>query len=250
MYLVSAFLINLISSVWAFNHTHEKFNVVLGYHVVRNGSQTLVNYKKLQHDSRSLDAYISELAAVTKKDYDSWSEDQKLAALINGYNAWTLKLVVKHYPVSSIKKIGSFYSSPWRQEFITWLGEKVSLNHIEHDLIREKFKEPRIHFALVCAAMSCPSLQERPYLPQTLDAQLKKAASEFLGDKSKNTFEASKEDVIFKVSSIFNWFSGDFGSSDELKSYLASLMGVTEEIKGKDVSLRYFDYDWSLNETK
>ena len=250
MKLLAFFLVTICSTAWSFDHNHETYRYVLSAFVLRNGNQTLVNYKDLKGDTAKLDQYIKELGEITKKDLESWNTDQKLATLINGYNAWTLKLITTHYPVKSIRKIGPFYSTPWKQEFITWLGQKVSLDHIEHEIIRKDFKEPRIHFALVCAAVSCPPLQEKPFLASTLEAQLKKGTDEFLLDQKKNTYVIKDEEVILSVSSIFDWYGSDFGNKDELRAYLVSQMGIAEKVKGKSMTIKYLDYDWSLNEVK
>jgi hypothetical protein len=241
------FLLILTTNAWSFDHDHKYFQEVLDNFVTRTGSQTLVNYSKVQKSPEKLNQYIKDLSEVSKRDFNSWSHDQKLVTLINGYNAWTLKLIIDHYPVSSIKDIGSFLSDAWEQEFIKWLDKIVTLNHIEHDLIRKNFNEPRIHFALVCAAVGCPSLQEKVYLASSLDTQLQKASDEFLQDKKKYYSKTSNDEVTLYVSSIFKWYGKDFGSEKELKSYLAGGMRVPEDRK---ISLKFLDYDWSLNDSK
>ncbi|MBA2404997.1 MAG: DUF547 domain-containing protein [Bdellovibrionales bacterium] len=250
MKLIVIGLYFLTTSVWGFNHDHGAYSKVLKSHVVRKGPQTLVDYKELKKAPADLDSYIVSLGEISKKEFESWSKDQKLATLINGYNAWTLKLITKNYHVTSIKDIGPFYSTPWKIKFISWLGEKVSLDDIEHNIIRKQFKEPRIHFALVCAAIGCPSLQQEPYLPKELDHQLEKASKEFLNDKNKNRAEVTGNKLNLQVSSIFNWYGQDFGTREELIAYIVKGMGLTEIDKSKRVSVSYLDYDWSLNEKK
>lgn len=242
----------ILSSVpaWGFDHTHTKFADVLKSRVIRKGNQTLVNYGAIKKDPSKLVEYIRDLAAVKNSEFQSWSKDQKLAALINGYNAWTIKLVVDNYPVPSIKKIGPFYSTPWKQEFIHWLGEKVSLDDIEHGTIRKQFSEPRIHVALVCAALGCPNLQERPFLATELQSQLEHASVEFLRDDQKNRFEISGDETVLNVSSIFNWYGDDFGSKDQLTAYIVQGMGIKDKTIGKKVKMEFLDYDWSLNDAK
>ena len=244
-------LISLLSSnAWSFDHNHSLFKNVLSTYLSRDGLETFVNYKKLKNDSEDLDKYISALKGVTKSQYNTWSEEEKLAVLINGYNAWTIKLILEHYPVSSIKKIGSFFKSPWDIKFINWLGEEVSLDHIEHEVIRKDFKEPRIHFALVCAALGCPPLQEEPYQASKLSEQLKKASSEFLNDQNENRYKVKDDVVELKVSSIFKWYGKDFGSEKELINFLVNEMGIKDKIKTRKVEISHLDYDWGLNDVR
>lgn len=237
-------------TVLGFDHNHTKFTEVLSSQVIRNGNQTLVNYAAIKKNPSKLNEYIQQLGNVKSVEFESWSKDQKLAALINGYNAWTIKLVVDNYPIPSIKKIGPFYSTPWKQEFINWLGNKVSLDDIEHGTIRKQFTEPRIHVALVCAALGCPNLQEKVFLATELESQLKKASEEFLNDERKNRYSISGDEVVLNVSNIFNWYGDDFGSKDDLVAYIVQGMGISDKIKGKKTKMDFLDYDWSLNDAK
>jgi len=250
MKLLLIYSIFLISTAWGFDQNHEVYRDVLSTYVIRNGNQTLVNYKDLKGNTVKLDQYIADLGRITRKDFESWGPDQRLASLINGYNAWTLKLIANNYPVKSIRKIGPFYSSPWKQEFISWLGQKVSLDYIEHNIIRKDFKEPRIHFALVCAAMSCPPLQEKPFLATTLEAQLEEATDDFLQDGKKNYAEIKDGKVTLHLSSIFDWYGSDFGDKAGLRSYVIRELGLTEKVKDKSITVEYLDYNWNLNELK
>jgi hypothetical protein len=249
MKIICVFLF-LVSSAWAFDHEHKIYADILASSVVKKGPQSLVNYKAIKTDPSKLKKYINELSKVSREEYTSWSKEQKLATLINAYNAWTIQLIVDHYPVSSIKKIGPFYSTPWKQEFIKWLGGKRSLDDIEHKIIRKDFSEPRIHFALVCAAMGCPSLQVKPFLAQNLEAQLQNAAHEFLHDTAENRHEVKGDKVILHLSSIFKWYGNDFGTKDELVKFIVKEMNIQNKVQGKKVELEYLDYDWNLNAVK
>jgi hypothetical protein len=248
---ILCFLFFLLSlNAWSFDHTHQHFDNVLRDHVKKVQKQSLVNYKQLQQRPSELDTYIEELSKVSKSEFESWTRDQKLAALINGYNAWTIKLIINHYPVSSIRKIGPFFSTPWKIKFIKWLGEEVSLDEIEHARIRKEYSEPRIHFALVCASRGCPSLQKIPFLHSQLDSQLDRAMNEFLLDESENRYVIKGNEVQLSLSSIFKWYGSDFGSEDDLKKIIIKGMGIDKESKGKKFELNYLDYDWSLNDAK
>jgi hypothetical protein len=235
---------------WSFDHDHTSLTQLLSNSVVRHGHQTLVNYKLIKKDPSKLNKYIKGLSEITKEEFTSWSRDKQLAVLINGYNAWTIQLIIKHYPVSSIKNIGSLFTSPWEKKFIQWLGDEVSLDYIEHELIRKNYDEPRIHFALVCAAMGCPPLREEAYKASNLNSQLSDASKNFINDKSENRYEIKKDKLILYVSSLFDWYGKDFGSRENLINYITEAMSIKNKIQYKTVTVNFLDYDWSLNEVK
>ncbi|MBL6990511.1 MAG: DUF547 domain-containing protein [Bacteriovoracaceae bacterium] len=246
MKLVGIYLCFLIfnSQLFAFDQTHKDFNEVLKKNVVFSNKQGLVKYKKLQLDPSKLDNYLIKLSSVSKKQFDQFSENEQLAFLINAYNAFTIKLIINNYPVKSIKDIGSFFKSSWKIKFFTLLGEKTYLDHIEHDLIRKQFNEPRIHFALNCASISCPSLQNFAYTAKQLEVQLVKVTQNFLKNTGKNRFV--KKDKKLQLSKIFKWYKQDF-----VKKH-GSVMKFVRPYFGSDVSdsveIEYLDYDWKLNE--
>ena len=224
--------------------THKTYNDLLQKYV---DDQGMVNYKGLQKERANLKTYLSVLEKNPPKD--SWTRDQKLAYWINAYNAYTLDLILQHYPVKSIRDIGSvikipFVSTAWDVKFIKIGGEEMDLNNIEHGLIRKEFDEPRIHFALVCAAVSCPKLQNQAYLPETLDAQLTKAAKEFLANKEKNQITNSKS---VRLSKLFDWYGGDFNNNGTLVDYINTYAPVKLNSNAK---IDWMDYDWALNEQK
>jgi hypothetical protein len=234
----------------AFDQNHSVLSRVLEKHVRIKNKQTLVDYRAIKKDPKELNSYLDELSKVTNKEYESWSDKEKLSTLINAYNAWTIRLIIDHYPVTSIRKIGPFYSSPWKITFVKWLGKKISLDEIENDIIRKKFNEPRIHFALVCASIGCPPLPPKPFIATNLNTQLASLQSAFLLDQSKNNFKLEKQRVILNLSSIFKWYGDDFGDEDSLTKLILKEMGLETKAKGKKVDIRYLDYDWSLNEAK
>ena len=205
----------------------------------------MVNYKGLLEDRAKLKAYLEMLEENPPKD--EWTKDEKLAYWINAYNAFTLELILTHYPVKSIKDIGStikipFVSTAWDVKFIYIGGEEYDLNNIEHGIIRKEFDEPRIHFALVCAAISCPKLQNSAYLPEKLDEQLARASIEFLADTEKNEFKSSKKAVVSK---LFNWYGGDFNNDGTLIEFLNQYAPIKLDTNAK---ISWKDYDWALNE--
>ncbi|MEM9895491.1 MAG: DUF547 domain-containing protein [Bacteroidota bacterium] len=222
--------------------SHELFDDLLQKYVDQDG---LVNYKGIQSQRAKLKNYLTMLEANPPKD--NWTKNEELAYWINAYNAFTIELILRHYPVASIKDIGSsiqipFVNTPWDVKFINIGDEEYDLNNIEHGIIRKQFDEPRIHFALVCAALSCPKLQNRAYLPSTLEEQLTQATKQFLRNEKKNQFISSNK---AKVSKIFNWYGGDFKKDGTLVDYLNKYAPAKLT---KNATIYWQDYDWTLNE--
>lgn len=213
---------------------------------VRDGK---VDYGGIRNDGGAdLERYLANLSGACSADYERWNEDQRLAFWINAYNAFTVKLILDHYPIASIRKIGWLPGAAFRRDFIPMQGLKggtISLEDIEHGTLRADFDEPRIHFALVCAARSCPPLRGEAYRAAALDRQLDDQGRRFLGDPSKNRFDAAGRTLY--LSSIFKWFREDFEkSAGSLKVYVARYLGA--EVAEPDVEIEFLDYDWSLNE--
>ena len=210
---------------------HSKLNGLLQKHVSDQGN---VNYEGFKIDITTLRNYLSSLGANTPKD--SWTKEDKLAYWINAYNALTIDLILRNPSIKSIKEI----DDPWDQKL--WkLGIKYyDLNEIEHDILR-KMNEPRIHFAIVCASVSCPKLQNQAFTASDLETQLTNATKEFLSDSSKNKLSTNK----LELSKIFKWFTKDFKQGQSLIDFLNKYSGI--EISQK-ASISYKDYDWNLNE--
>lgn len=218
---------------------HTKWNELLIKHVDANGK---VNYKGFIKDKTKLEAYLKTLSA--QKPSSSWSKNEQLAFWINAYNAFTVKLIVDNYPVESIKDLGGkIYrvNTPWDIKFIEIGGEKLHLNDIEHNIIRKEFDEPRIHFALVCAAASCPKLRNEAYVAARLTKQLDDQAVQFLADDNKNKITSDQ----LVLSKLFKWYSSDFPKGDAFIDYLNQFTSVKIQ---KDANINWMDYDWRLNE--
>jgi hypothetical protein len=213
-------------------HNHHTWDQVLKKMVTEKGE---VDYQGIMNDRKELDQYLTELAAHPVED--TWSRSQKLAYWINAYNAFTVVLIVNNYPVNSIRDI----DRPWEKKFISLGGESYSLNQIEHDIIRPKFKEPRIHFAVVCAAVSCPKLLNKAYLPETLDQQLDDQTRYFINQSGKNLI--SKDRV--ELSQLFKWYGKDFRQTGSIIEYLNQYSEVQIDARAK---MSFAKYDWSLNE--
>lgn len=210
---------------------HSIFDKVLSKHVSSTGS---VNYKALSQNPDQLIEYLNLL--VRKQPDESWSKDETLTYWINAYNAYTLKLIIDHFPIASIKDI----KQPWDQEFIPYQGKMISLNTVEHSILR-KMNEPRIHFAIVCASFSCPKLQNKAFTANRLNEQLNSVTRNFLLDESRNSISPNS----LKLSKIFKWFSKDFEQNgsviDFINTYASLKISTNAEID-------YLDYNWSLND--
>jgi len=221
---------------------HQLFDELLQMYVDEKG---MVDYKGLQEERAKLKSYLSLLERNPPED--TWTKDEKLAYWINAYNAYTIELILTHYPVKSIKDIGStikipFVSTAWDIKFINIGGKEYDLNKIEHGIIRKEFDEPRIHFALVCAAVSCPKLLNNAYLPEKLEDQLAYATREFLSDIEKNEFKNSKKATLSK---LFNWYGGDFNNDGTLIEFLNQYAPAQLEDNAK---ISWKEYNWALNE--
>ena len=176
--------------------------------------------------------------------------NQRLAFWINAYNILTIDLILEHYPVESIRDIGSFFSPVWNVTVASIEGREVSLGDIEHEILR-KMGEPRIHAAIVCASTSCPSLARSPFRPETLGADLDRAMRTWLGDSRKGVSIDRKRGVV-TVSKIFDWFEEDFASRGGVREAIAPYLPPADAEwlrgPGRNARLRHFDYDWSLND--
>lgn len=225
-----------------FDHTHARYGDVLKKFV----SAGRVNYSALKADRQTLDLYLNELSAVSEAEFNVWPQAQRLSFLINLYNAQTLALIIDHYSVKSIKDIGSIFKGPWDQPVVHLWGKTMTLNTLEHEILRKQYQEPRIHFALVCAALGCPSLREEPYQALQLERQLEDQTRKFLADQNKNKID--NDGKIIHLSPIFKWFEEDF--SKKSGSVLSFVQPYLPEVSS-DLSqylIQYTDYDWSLNE--
>jgi len=211
-------------------HKHEILQSLLSAHVSGTG---VVDYKALKSKEAQLDEYLKLLSDNTPAA--SWSRDQKLAYWINSYNAFTIKVILKNYPLKSIKDISG--GKIWDSKWITLGSTKYSLNDIENTIVRPQFKDARIHFALNCGAKSCPPLDNTAYLPSNVQTLLEQNAKAFVRNKTMNDIAASK--VV--ISSIFDWYGKDFGSIPE---FLTKYSGVTVSQNAK---IEFKTYDWSLN---
>ncbi len=221
---------------------HAIWDRLLKKHVDNAG---LVDYKGFKKDEAQLKKYLDLLSS--NAPGSKWSKDEKLAYWINAYNAYTVQLILDHYPLKSIKDIGSsikipFVNTPWDVKFIEIGGKKMDLNNIEHGIIRKDFNEPRIHFAVVCAAMSCPPLRNEAYTASKLDKQLDDQGKKFLNNPRLNKVTKDKAEI----SKIMDWYGGDFKKKMSIKDWVNKYADTNLQSD----KITYNDYNWALNEQK
>lgn len=242
--LVMTILCPQIVDADTFDHSHRKLTHILQEHV----ESGLVDYPSLQANSAKLDEYLRGLASVPLKQFQSWTRDQQLAFLINLYNAQTLRLILDYYPVKSIKDIGGLLTKPWDLKIVELFGNVISLDTVEHRMIRKNYEESRIHFAVVCAARGCPALRSEAYQGDKLNEQLEEQAQIFLSDQDKNRIDLEKS--VLHISPIFKWYKEDFQvHSRGIASYIGRYFEgeVARRLRTEKFKVRYTDYDWSLN---
>ncbi len=218
-----------IETMEAFDHT--SWNTLLSNYVSEAGN---VDYKGFKTEWASLRNYLATLSE--NMPAGNWTGEDKLAYWMNAYNAMTVDLILRNYPLTSIKDI----KDPWKQRF--WkLGEKwYNLDEIEHQILR-KMDEPRIHFGINCASFSCPPLLNEAFTRQDVDDQLERLAVTFVNDPKRNTISENS----VKISKIFSWFARDFKQDGSVIDFLNKYSEVTINPKAKK---SFRDYDWSLNE--
>jgi len=223
--------------------SHEIWNTLLKKNVTVNGN---VNYKGFISDSSQLNKYLKNLSE-NIPDEKTWSAKEQKSYWINAYNAFTIKLITKYYPVKSIKDIGSkmqipFVNTVWDIKFIKIGKDTYDLNNIEHSKLRKRFGDARIHFGLVCASKSCPILLNEAYTPEKLDTQLDAQAKVFLADKSRNDISTERP----QLSKIFDWYGVDFKSKGI--SVIDFINRYSSPKIASNAKVSYLDYSWELNE--
>lgn len=238
-----------------FDHSHQAYTTILKQHVIEydNGLKSAVDYAALAAKPLPLRQYLATLSAVSAEQYQQWPPAEQLAFRINSYNAFTLQLIVENYEkfassdARSIRDLGGFFSSPWDQAFYNLLGERRTFDWLEHKKIRIDFSEPRIHTALVCAALSCPKLRAEAYQADLLYAQLEQQMIGFLSDREKNNIRGT----TLNLSKIFDWYQQDFGDIQlHMASYADALTNDDNQRKmlnQKQLTVRYTKYNWALN---
>ena len=255
--VTTSILLASMASYADFNHSTWDSLLNKNVTMTNGGKASVVNYNGMKADQSKLDSYMAATGKISQSEFNAWSKDEQLAFLINVYNAGTVELVLTKYPnIKSIKDIGGIFGSPWKQDFVTLLGKKRSLDDIEHNLIRgsKRYNEPRIHFAVNCASIGCPALLNDAFTGSELDKQLEQVTSKFLADSSRNRLKGN----TLEISPIFKWYKEDFETNwrgtNDLKGFLArysSSLGLnksqTAELKAGKMKIGYTNYNWSLN---
>ena len=250
------------ASAQAFDHGHAAWSALLKQHVLllRGGQASQVRYAGFAADRPALKAYLDTLSAVPLSVFNAFSKAQQMAFLINAYNAFTVELILTKYPnLASIKDLGSLLSNPWKPKWVPLLGDKLSLDDIEHANLRARgrFDDPRIHFAVNCASVGCPMLREEAFVGERLEAQLEEQTVRFLSDRTRNRLR----DGRLEVSKIFDWYGEDFRLGHRgigsLPAFLARHADVLadapadrERVRAQKAEVGFLDYDWALNDAK
>jgi hypothetical protein len=244
---------------------HAAFDSVL-HQYVEDG---LVDYAALVSDRGALHRYLETLINLDPEEFETWDSDAKKAFWINAYNAITIEGILRHYPIrggsvqgfpfpkNSIRQIRGF----WKTVFVPVMGLEISLDQIEHDILRKEFNDPRVHFVLVCASLGCPILESRAFLPDNLNARLHQATLRFVRDPEYVALDLDTR--IINLSRIFKWYAEDFYAIEPvethprlkveekniigfLKQYLPD--ADTKLLNTREWRIRYTKYDWTLNE--
>jgi hypothetical protein len=253
----------------AFDHSHGELDHLLKKYV-KNG---LVNYRGILSESDAFYRYVTSLGAVSSPTVNKWSREQQMAYWINAYNAFTIQAIIERYPIRGRSLVGIFFprnsilqiSGIWSRLTFNAGGYNLTLGQIEHDVLRKGFIDPRIHFAIVCASISCPVLRPEAYRFDVLGRQLNEQAIQFVNDTTRGARWDADQKRLY-VSKIFKWFKEDFnpttisiGSSNQphttsdpvldfIRIYLRNESFAQALAADQDIRLSYLAYDWRLNE--
>lgn len=262
--LLLALTVPLAHADAPFDHQHGAWSALLARHVVLidGGRASQVRYAGMANDRAALRSYLGSLAQVSEEEFRSWPQSQRLAFLINAYNAGMVELVLTRYPnLRSVWDFGKLFNNPFKRRFIRLFGRDYSLDMIEHETIRAPgvYDEPRSHFAVNCASIGCPMLREEAYVGDRLDAQLEEQTRRFLSDRTRNRYNPITSSL--EVSEIFRWYREDFESGyrgvrsreeffAKYAGHLADRSEHQRQIREQKARIRHLEYDWTLNDAK
>jgi hypothetical protein len=242
-FVLPAMLIPITPHSWAAPKVDNRLYAEL---LAKHTREGLVDYTSFKTDHPELKEYLAYLAGINP---DELGRDDSFAYFINLYNAATIDLVLKNYPgIDSIKDIGGFFGNPWKIEFIALKGNKVHLDHVEHEILRPAYQDPRLHFAVNCASLGCPPLHAKPFEGETLDTTLDELTRQIMADPAHTRLEG--EDLY--VSKVFDWFGEDWGKTKDKVSFVQKYSsreqaGEIEKLGGR-LNLKYSEWDWTLND--
>ena len=253
-----------------FDHSYSTYNNLLNHYAV----DARVDYKGFIDSKAEFERFLKILGDVNENDFEGWTQEQKLAFWINAYNAFTIKAIIDHYPIKrSFSLVGIFYAPSnsilqikgvWTKLQFRAVGRMITLDEIEHQILRKEFNEPRIHMAIVCASISCPDLSSEAYVSERIEAQLDRAARDFINNPDKGVY-VNESNRKVKFSKIFKWFGEDFipsyGDEKLFNSYSLKENAVLnftldylesketkEYLMSNKLRIGYLKYDWHLNE--
>jgi Protein of unknown function, DUF547 len=253
---IAALLVS--ACAWAqFDHGHGPWDALVKKHVrwLPDNKQSRVDYNGFAAERTELKQVLDAMSAVPKAEFDRWPREQQMAFLVNAYNAFTVELILTRWPeLKSIKDLGSLLRSPWKKKFFTLLGEERTLDWIEHEQLRPRYREPRLHAALNCASIGCPALRNEAFTAARLEAQLEDGMQRFMADRTRNRVAGGR----LEVSPIFNWFRADFEQGhlgfskleDVFARHAVQLSDQPDEqrkLRDRALPVTFLDYDWSLN---
>lgn len=214
---------------------HEKLDKILTTYVTTEG---IVDYQGLKKNENQLDDYLSYLESTSpNKD---WSDNKEKAFWINAYNAYTLKIILDNYPLKSITSINNKGKNAWKTPFAKVGNKTYTLDYIEHEILRKKFKDPRIHVGVNCASVSCPKLANFAFTEENIETELEMLMKDFINDSNRNKLDSKK----VQISEIFNWFKEDFTAKGSVIDYINR---YAKNPVNKKAKIKYLTYNWNLN---
>lgn len=240
------------------DHAYAAWDALLRRHVrwLPDQRQSRVDYKGFAAERAALRKVLDEWSGVSAASFAGYTREQQMAFLINAYNGFTVELILTRYPdLKSIKDLGSLLQSPWKKKFFRLLDEERHLDWIEHEQLRPRYADPRVHAAVNCASIGCPALRPEAFTASRLEAQLEDGMLRFMADRTRNRFNG----VRAEISAIFKWFREDFEQGhkgfrkldDLLARYADQLSDQPAErqrLRAGGVAIHHLEYDWTLNE--
>ncbi len=237
----------------AFDHSHQAWDALLKKHVVvlDGGKASQLRYAAVARDRAALKGYLEKLSSVTEADFERWTAPQRTAFLINAYNAFMVeKILTRHPDIKSVWDFGKLFGNPFKDRFFILFQKPFSLDEIEHENLRKKFREPRVHYALNCASVGCPMLREEAYAAHRLERQLEEQAVRFLSDRARNRLAGGR----LEVSRIFDWYKEDFEPRAAYFARYAKLLAddlaERSRIAQGLAPISFLEYDWALNDAR
>lgn len=235
----------------AFDPTYKRYALVLT-NCVKDGR---IDYRQLSLKDTDLERAIQEMAQVTEAEFTAWPRARAVAYCVNLYNASAMLFIATNYPTTNVRALGTITESPWKMPFVPLFGSKVSLDFLQHSVLRKRLGDERHHFALVFGAMGYPPARPEPYRPETLDAQFAEQARAFLNDGKNNQVDTRRN--VLWLSPLFKWFGEDFTNRTDLATYLKpyfatnTLSQINAAIEaGAPLKVDFNDFDWTLNDAR